>query len=141
MHLEYQALLQDNPELAGVLTAMPRGIFSGRKRVPKGSSGVFFCYSLPALDKETGEFTEEAGTARWYLWNPEREAVLEDPREIVESIRSNPSTPRKCATPEATLVAARAKVLEHIKDTYLKRVDAPLGVRATLKCWMELNED
>ena len=25
---------------------------------------VFFCYALPALDTEKGEFTEEAGTTR-----------------------------------------------------------------------------
>ena len=28
----------------------------------------------------------------------------------------------------------------HIKNTYLKRVDAPVGVKPSLKCWMELNE-
>ena len=34
----------------------------------------------------------------------------------------------------------RAKVLKHIKNTYLTRVDAPIGVKPKLKCWMELNE-
>ena len=32
------------------------------------------------------------------------------------------------------------KVLTHIKETHLKRVDAPTGVKPSLKCWMELNE-
>ena len=41
---------------------------------------------------------------------------------------------------QATLKEFRAKVLKHIKDTYLKRVDAPVGVKPALRCWMELNE-
>ena len=48
--------------------------FSGRKRPARGACGVFLCYALPALDKEAGEFTEEAGTTRWYLYDLERDA-------------------------------------------------------------------
>ena len=101
---------------------------------------MFFCYALPALDKEAGEFTEEAGTARWYLYDLTRDAILEEPQEIIGSIRSKPDTPRKCSTEEKTIVELRAKVERHIKNTYLERVDAPVGVKPSLKCWMELNE-
>ena len=62
MHLEYQALLQADPELESRLARFPGAIFSGRKRPAKGVRGVFFCYALPALDRERNEFTEEAGT-------------------------------------------------------------------------------
>ena len=62
MHLEYQALIQTDPELEVRLARFPGAIFSGRKRPGKGVRGVFFCYALPALDKEKNEFTEEAGT-------------------------------------------------------------------------------
>ncbi len=140
MHLEYQKLLQENPELATYLNGLPGSIFSGRKRLAKGARGVFFCYSLPALDREIGEFTEEAGTTRWYLYDIDNDVIIEDPRDIVESIRSKPSTPRRCIMEEQTLLDIRAKVLKHIKNTYLKRVDAPVGVKPSLKCWMELNE-
>ncbi len=34
----------------------------------------------------------------------------------------------------------RDEVLKHIKNTYLKRIDAPVGVEPTLRCWMELND-
>jgi hypothetical protein len=119
---------------------LPGATFSGRKRPAKGVRGVFFCYALPALDKEAGEFTEEAGTTRWYLYDLDREAVLEEPAEIVGSVRSKPETPRKCTTKQETLIDVRAKVEKHIKNTYLKRVDAPVGVKPALKCWMELNE-
>ena len=140
MHLEYQALLEQHPELAARLTGLPGAFFSGRKRPAKGVRGVFFCYALPALDKETEEFTEAAGTTRWYLYNLDKKAILEDPAEIIESLRCKPNTPRRCVTEEKTLKDIRASVLKHIKDTYLKRVDAPLGVKPALKCWMEINE-
>jgi len=140
MHLEYQALLQADPELAARLAQLPGAVFSGRKRPAKGARGVFFCYALPALDKEKNEFNEEAGTTRWYLWDLDRDTILEEPGEIVASIRSKAKTPRKCTTEETTLVELRAKVEKHIKNSYLKRVDAPAGVKPALRCWMELNE-
>ena len=105
-----------------------------------GVRGVFFCYALPALDKSTGKFTEEAGLTRWYLYDFDREIILEDPGDIVASIRSTPTTSRRCTTEEKTLTNIRDKVDRHIKNTYLKRVDAPVGVKALLKCWMELNK-
>ena len=140
MHLEYQAMLEENPELAAKLKDLPGGVFSGKRKPAKGTKGVFFCYALPALDKESGEFTEAAGTARWYLVDLASGSILEDPKEILVSVRSKPNTPRKCAMTEASLVEIRTKVLGHIKETYLKRVDAPIGVRPSLKCWMEINE-
>ena len=140
MHLEYQALIQDNSDLETHLSTLPGAIFGGRKRPAKGTRGVFFCYALPALDMETGEFSEEAGTTRWYLYDMDREVILDEPREIIDSIRSKPNTPRRCTMEQETLVDIRSKVLKHIKNTYLKRVDAPVGVKPSLKAWMELNE-
>ncbi len=140
MHLEYQALLKDDPELEKRLARLPGSTFSGRQRPANGARGVFFCYALPALDKEKGEFTEEAGTTRWYLYDIDRDAILEGPGEIVASIRSETETPRTCTTEEKTLLELRAKVEKHIKNTYLKRVDAPVGIKPALRCWMELNE-
>jgi hypothetical protein len=140
MHLEYQALLQADPDLEVRLKLLPGSTFSGRKRPAKGVRGVFFCYALPALDRESGEFTEEAGTTRWYLYDLDRAAILDEPGEIVVNIRSKPETPRKCTTEEKTLVELRGAIEKHIKNTYLKRVDAPVGVKPVLRCWMELNE-
>ncbi len=140
MHLEYQALLLAYPDLGARLTRFPSAFFSGRKRAAKGVRGVFFCYALPAMDKEKNEFTEEAGTTRWYLYDFERVAIIEEPGEIAASICSKPETPRICTTEEKTLVEIRGKVEKHIKNSYLKRVDAPVGVKPKLRCWMELNE-
>ena len=140
MHLEYQALLQADPKLKAHLKRLPGATVSGRKRAAHGARGVFFCYALPALDKEAGEFTEEAGTTRWYLYDLARGAILENPSEIAGSIRSTPETPRQCTTEEKTMVEIRTTIEKHIKNSYLKRVDAPVGVKPLLKCWMELNE-
>jgi len=140
MHLEYQALLESIPQLDDHLKHLPGAIFSGRQKVAKGTRGVFFCYSLPALDLQLNEFTEAAGTVRWYLYDFERETILEEPGAIVSSIRSKPDTPRKCVTEEKSLIEIRTKIEKHIKNNYLKRIDAPVGVKPTLKCWMELNE-
>ena len=141
MHLEYQALRQADPGLEKRLRRLPGAVFSGRRRAAAGAAGVFLCYALPALDKETGEFTEEAGAVRWYLYDIDRDAILEEPGEIVASIRSEPSTPRACVMEEPTLLDIRKKVERHVRNGYLKRIDAPVGVRPSLKCWMELNKD
>ena len=103
--------------------------------------GVFLCYALPALDKEKGQFTLEAGTTRWYLYDLDRQEILEGLTEIHDSIQSKPDTPRKCVIKESTLKDVRALVQKHIKNTYLKRLDVPLDAPApALRCWMELNE-
>jgi hypothetical protein len=54
-------------------------------------------------------------------------------------IRSNPKTPRKCELEQPTLVEVRKKVEKHIKNSYFKKLQAPIGVKPILKAWMELN--
>ncbi len=97
MHLEYQALLQADPELEARLKRLPGATFSGRKRVAKGARGVFFCYALPALDKEKKETGVHRGgrhDALVPLRHRRATAIIEEPGEIVASIRSKPETPR-----------------------------------------------
>jgi len=138
LHLEYQALIQADPGLEARLVDLPGSVFSGRRREGQGIRGVFFCYRLPALDVLSEEFTEAAGTARWYYVDLETEAILEDAGQIAESIRSTPTTPRVCQMDESTLLDLRTKVRKYIKNSYLKRVDAPVVVEARLVAWMEV---
>lgn len=140
MHLEYQDLIRENESLAAQLDALPRAIFSG-KDVPKAtSSGVFFCFRLPALDRELDRFTIDAGTTMWYLYDLDQQTVLDDPAQIVDAVRSVPATPRTCRLESELLVDIRAKVLKHVKNTYLKRLDVPLDApKPRLSCWMELD--
>ena len=140
MHLEYQALMKEHPDLAQRLDGFPGSVFSGRRKLAKGARGVFFCYGLPALDAEQQAFTLEAGPTRWYLWDLDQETVLESPGEIADSIRSKPNTPRRCTIDRPTLTQARKVVLGHIRDTYLKQVNVSLDApKPKLRCWMELN--
>jgi len=38
-----------------------------------------------------------------------------------------------------TLSEIRKKIDKHIKDTYFKKLQAPQGVKPTLKAWMEIS--
>jgi hypothetical protein len=141
MHLEYQQLIKDDPTLEARLRQLPGATFSGRQKPAKGVRGVFFCYALPALDNtlDPPEFTEAAGSCRWYLFDLDKDRILEEPAEIISTIRAKTETPRCCTMSESTLIDIRKKVQRHIKDSYLRRVNAPVGVNAVLKCWMEVN--
>lgn len=41
--------------------------------------------------------------------------------------------------PPEDLHEIRLKMEKHLHNTYLKKIQAPAGVRPTLRCWMELN--
>ena len=140
MRLEYQALLNDDETLVARLDALPGSVFSGRKRPTRGRRGVFLCYALPAFDHDLGRFTLEAGPTSWFLCDSDSGEIFDAPGDILESIRSKPDTPRCCVTGADALKDARDKVLKHIKNTYLKRLDVPLDApKPALRCWMELN--
>ncbi|KKN15719.1 hypothetical protein LCGC14_0983090, partial [marine sediment metagenome] len=54
-------------------------------------------------------------------------------------IRSAPDTPRVCRMEQEDLVGIRKKLDAHIKKDYLRKVQAPAGVKPVLRAWMELN--
>lgn len=139
MHLKYQELLQEVPGIGARIATFPGSMFSGRKKPAKGTTGVFFCYRLPALDTETDEFSEAAGTTRWYYYDLERNEVAEELDQILANIMCKPTTPRHCSMEEKSLVDIRGEIQKHITNTYLKRLNAPIGVKPSLKCWMEVN--
>jgi superfamily II DNA or RNA helicase len=146
MDLEYQKLLKDHPELAAALPHMPGRVFSGKKYPTLGARAVFFCFALPAADHSATPddagalpWTEEAGRAAWYLYDLETGNIDEEPTRIIDKIRCEPDTPRHCTIAKPTLSEIRAKVEQHIRNTYLKSVQAPQGVKPSLKAWMELS--
>jgi hypothetical protein len=73
------------------------------------------------------------------LYHLEKQTILEEPADMVATIRSAPETPRHCTIERATLAEIRGKIEKHIKDTFLKRMQAPIGIKPILKAWMELN--
>jgi len=148
MHLEYQKLLSENPGLEEHLSNLPGKVFSGKEHPQEDSKAVFFCYALPApeaaaQDREEGSeetgWTEEAGYTAWYLYDLRTESIAAEPSDIIEIIRSDPKTPRICKMETETLSDIRKKIEKHITNTYLKKVQAPIGVKPILKAWMELN--
>jgi superfamily II DNA or RNA helicase len=160
MHLEFQRLLAEHPDLEDQLDQLPGRVFSGKAHPTAGSTAVFFCYGLPAEDKslptaqssdalgpeagaavdlDASHWSMEAGKVAWYLYDIQSRKILEQPEEISSFIRSKPETPRRVSLPPEELRDVRLKIEKHIKNTYLKQVQAPVGVKPILKCWMELN--
>lgn len=145
MHLEYQKLMRDYPELSNELDVFPKRVFSGKTYPKEKSKAVFFCYRLPKPDysKQESEnepiWTEEAGETKWYLYDIQSNNIYEDPSEIINIIRSKTTTSRKCKIEKKTLCEIREKIDKHIKNSYLKKMQAPVGIKPILKAWMELN--
>ncbi|MDA1017942.1 MAG: hypothetical protein O3A00_26225, partial [Planctomycetota bacterium] len=67
------------------------------------------------------------------------ERITQEPTEIIDVIRCTPATPRNCVIEQPTLADIRAKIEKHLKNTRLKQLQAPVGVKPILKAWMELN--
>ena len=88
---------------------------------------------------EAEQWSEEAGVTRWYLYELDRKTILDDVTQILDLIRSRPDTHRHRTLPENSLSEIRLLVEKHIKNSYFKQKQAPVGVRATLKAWMELS--
>ncbi len=147
MHLEYQRLLQEHPDLKARLDVLPGRVFSGKAHPEKGKRAVFFCYALPAQDQsiadeaalDAGRWTIDSGYTRWVLYDFETKKLIEDATQIIEFIRSGPNTPRVVAIPQLTLGEIRGEVEKHLRNTYLRQVQAPVGVKPVLRAWMELN--
>lgn len=145
LHLEWQDLLKAHPGLDEVLAEFPNAVFSGKENIKPGTRAVFFCYARPAHDKATSEKTGEdiwsldAGDVQWYLYDVASKDIIEDAPRIVEAIRSTLDTARKVEIERLQLSEIRATIEKHIAKTYLRKVQAPVGVGPVLKAWMELN--
>lgn len=93
------------------LAALPGRVFSGKPHPAANAKAVFFCFALPApgarvQEKEradVGVWTEEAGSVKWYLYDLATNRIVDEPTEVIGSIRSTPATPRKHDIPNETL--------------------------------------
>jgi superfamily II DNA or RNA helicase len=145
MHLEWQDLLLQHPGLDERVSAFPNGIFSGKAHIKPGTKAVFFCYARPAHDRVASEasgedvWTAQAGDVQWYLYDVASGNIAEDGPRIVDMIRATPETPRKTEMDQVALSDIRITVEKHIAKTFLRKVQAPVGVKPVLKAWIELN--
>ncbi len=147
MHLEYQRLIKEIPDLEARLNNLPGKVFSGKKHPDTDTQAVFFCYALPAPDTQPSQmdafkeviWSEDAGHTKWYLYDVDTEKILDEPADIIDIIQCEPTTPRHRAVENKTLSEIRVKIEKHIKNTYFKKVQAPIGIKGVLKAWMELS--
>jgi hypothetical protein len=144
MRLEYQGLLSADPDLEARLNTLPGQVFSGKAHPKSGVSAVFCCYHLPvkaaegSVDVEPVWSTSE-GTVQWYLVDIQSGNVIEGAEATHEIVKCEPATPRRCRIADSALLDARRALERYIKNAYLRRVQAPVGVKPVLSAWMELN--
>ena len=116
-----------------------RDLFIVDTRV-SGWTGLRYLEEWPgiakAFDIATGDFEIGELLALDGKWQPLAKMRILMGAQMTHRTRKA----RRCITEEKKLVDIRIKVERHIKNTYLKRVDAPVGVKPAPRCWMELNE-
>ena len=145
LHLDLQNLLKNIPELKDQLNNMPGAIFSGRALPKKGTKGVFFCFRLPGWDEDNADFLNGAGPCRWYLYDVSKKVILEEIADIIDSVKCKQETPRKISSKPETLKEIRDNIKKHIKNSYLKKIEAPLNdknnneISPKLIAWMEIS--
>jgi len=145
LHLDLQNMLKDIPELKDQLNTMPGAIFSGRALPKKGIKSVFFCFRLPGWNEVNADFLNGAGPCRWYLYDVSKKVILEEIADIIDSVKCKQETPRKISSNPETLKEIRDNIKKHIKNTYLKKIEAPLQdknnnkISPKLVAWMEIN--
>jgi len=140
IRLQLQSILDADFPLAKLVGQLPGRVFSDKAHPQPSTQAVFFCYRLPRPDQSQPElpWTDETGETRWFLYQLASEAILEDPSAIIGVIRSTPDTPRHCEQPQSRLAEIRRKVEAHIKTTWTRRMNAPVGVKPILNAWMEI---
>ena len=135
MALAYQDLLANNPGYSDIVPTLPKKMFSGK--VASTRKGYFFCYELPTK-RADGTWSDGDGLYRWYMVDPNTSAVTDSVYEIWKAIECPREEPRVLSTTEETFASVRKIVDNHIKRSYMRAVQAPLGVKPRLVTWMQL---
>lgn len=135
MALEYQRLMQENPDYAVDVLSLPRKMYSGKRSdTPRG---YFFCYELP-LKRLDGSWSDGDGWYRWYFFDVENGTVSEDTYGIWHLIKCDREEPRYVKTDAESFASARKKVVSHINRSYMKSAQVPAGIKQRLVTWIEL---
>jgi len=132
LHLKLEQIRTDYPELWEELSSLPRRIFTGKRG--KDVRGLFCAYRFPNLKEP-----DVPGEVRWYFRQADTGEVWEGDQleNIANVIRSVYNTPRVTQASAETLKTWRQDIEQRVKD-YLKALQAPMGAKATLICWMEV---
>ncbi len=134
--LAYQELINANPNYEEEVKTLPKKMFSGKLSSEK--KGYFFCYELP-IKRADGSWSDGDGIYRWYLLDVESGTVLQQPYEIWNAIKCDNYEPRVFTTTEEEFAQRRKIIEEYIKKSYMRVVQAPIGIKPRLVTWMQLN--
>lgn len=133
--LAYQQLLIDNPDYEDTVARLPRKMYSGK--LASTRKGIFFCYELPTK-RADGSWSDGDGLYRWYILDPGQDVITEQPYEIWKAVECGQSEPRYVSLDEEQFAALRKHMESYIKKSYMRAVQAPLGVKPRLVTWMQL---
>lgn len=151
MSLERQRLSEENQDLWNMLDAMPRRLFSGKitdagwstivnrdgeqlsEMAPNDKPGIVFAFRMPSLDENV------AGEVKYYFYDLQTGDISEDLGQCWKSIRCIPGTEREVSIGISGLSDVRKAVEKHIKNSYLKSIQAPVGMKPALIAWMEIS--
>ena len=136
MALAFQDLLSINPDYDEIVKKLPKKMYSGK--ISSTKSGYFFCYELPSK-RADGTWTSGDGLYRWYLIDPKNDSVFEQVYEIWKAIECEDTEPRYLNTTEEDFDQIRKKVESYIKKSYLRAVQAPVGVKPRLVTWLQMS--
>lgn len=134
--LAFQELMAVNPNYEEEVKKLPKKMFSGKLSSEK--KGYFFCYELPIKHMD-GSWSNGDGMYRWYLLDAESGSVLQQPYEIWNAIKCDCSEPRVFTTTEEEFVQKRKTIEDYIKKSYMRVVQAPVGVKPRLVTWIQLS--
>lgn len=136
MALAYQQLMADNPDYESILRDMPRKMYSGR--VSANKKGIFFCYELP-IKRADGTWSQGDGLYKWYFLDAETGTICDQAYDIWKEIRCKREEPRVVLGNAESFKEKRKTLDGYLKRSYLRSVQAPIGISPRLIAWMELN--
>ncbi len=169
MRLEKQRIESENPDLWQSLQNLPKRLFTGKKagagfgpivnrrgdeieRIePNLKPGLFACYRMPPVigmaAQNLMEVTKEKydpevhpfGEVKWYFQDAETGKISEVPEETWTAVRCSQDTKRVIQQGVTKLAKPRKAIEKHIKNTFLKDIQAPIGAKPTLLAWMEIS--
>lgn len=134
--LAYQELLSNNPDYENTVIGLPKKMFSGK--FSSEVKGYFFCYELP-VKRADGSWSNGDGLYKWFILDVATGNVLQQTFEIWNVIKCPPEEPRVFATTEIDFSEKKKTIENFIKKSYLRVVQAPVGVKPRLVTWMQIN--
>ena len=138
LQIELEKISRDYPELYARLPKLPRRLFSG-KQADESTHGIFCAYRFPPREIIEGQENGN-GELRWYFWDAERDKVIEGVENIHKAIRSAYDVSRYTVQTWDGRKNVRKKIESHIRNSYLRAINANQNYRYKLVCWMEVSK-